>query len=72
MPKGGELKITARREDELIGFYEPFFTTKAKGQDLGLAAFKRLVEAQGGARTGGSCRGAGCTFTVKLPAPAGL
>ena len=43
------------------------FTTKAKGQGLGLAVVKRLVEAQGGLIGFDSVVGKGTTFYVKLP-----
>jgi signal transduction histidine kinase len=47
--------------------FNPFFTTKAKGQGLGLPVCKRLVEAQNGWITVESKPGEGSTFTVKLP-----
>ncbi len=45
----------------------PMFTTKAKGQGLGLAVVKRLVEAQGGVITFDSEVGKGTKFCIKLP-----
>jgi len=47
--------------------FSPFFTTKAKGQGLGLAVCKRLVEAQGGTITVKSKPRKGTAFTIKLP-----
>ncbi len=46
--------------------FKPLFTTKAKGQGLGLAVVKRLVEALGGNVTFESQEGKGTTFTVRL------
>jgi len=54
-------------EENLPRLFDAFFTTKAKGQGLGLAVCKRLVEAQGGSITIESKVGRGSTFTVKLP-----
>jgi signal transduction histidine kinase len=48
--------------------FNPFFTTKAKGQGLGLAVCKRLIEAQGGTINLTSQVGKGSNFTVTVPA----
>ena len=47
--------------------FTPLVTTKAKGQGLGLAVVKRLVEALGGAITFESKKGTGTKFTITLP-----
>lgn len=47
--------------------FTPLVTTKAKGQGLGLAVVKRLVEALGGSITFESELGKGTTFTINLP-----
>nr|MDO8079392.1 PAS domain S-box protein [Candidatus Freyarchaeota archaeon] len=54
-------------EENLSKLFEPLFTTKSKGQGLGLAVCKRLVEAHGGSITVESKVGRGSTFTVKIP-----
>jgi signal transduction histidine kinase len=51
----------------LAKLFSPFFSTKAKGQGLGLAVCKRLVEAQGGTITVKSKPRKGTAFTIKLP-----
>jgi signal transduction histidine kinase len=47
--------------------FQPLFTTKAKGQGLGLAVVKRLTEALKGTVTFESTPGNGTTFFVQLP-----
>jgi two-component system cell cycle sensor histidine kinase/response regulator CckA len=47
--------------------FTPLFTTKAKGQGLGLAVVKRLVDAMNGLIVFESQIGKGTTFTVTLP-----
>lgn len=47
--------------------FKPLLTTKAKGQGLGLAVVKRLIEALGGQVAFESQEGKGTTFTIELP-----
>jgi signal transduction histidine kinase len=47
--------------------FQPLFSTKAKGQGLGLSVCKRLVEAHNGSITFKSKVGKGSTFTVEIP-----
>jgi signal transduction histidine kinase len=54
-------------EDFKAKLFTPMMTTKAKGQGLGLAVVKRLIEALGGTVTFESQEGKGTTFTIKLP-----
>jgi PAS domain S-box-containing protein len=71
----GEGSLTVSVQDTGVGIapenlgrvFTPFFTTKAKGQGLGLAVCKRLTEAQGGTVTVTSQLGEGSTFTIKIP-----
>ncbi|XHH10304.1 MAG: ATP-binding protein [Candidatus Bathyarchaeia archaeon] len=51
--------------------FTPLVTTKPKGQGLGLAVVKRLIEALGGSLTFESQEGKGTTFTITLPKPNG-
>ena len=54
------------REDRPKMFV-PLFTTKAKGQGLGLAVCKRLIEAHDGTITFKSQTGKGSQFIIKIP-----
>jgi PAS domain S-box-containing protein len=54
-------------EEVKTKLFTPMFTTKAKGQGLGLAVVKRLVEAQGGSIGFESALGVGTKFLIKIP-----
>jgi signal transduction histidine kinase len=54
-------------EENLPKLFQPLFTTKARGQGLGLAVCKRIVEAHKGSIEVQSVEGKGSTFTVKIP-----
>ena len=75
--KEAEVYITV--EDTGVGIpeiirpnlFSPMMTTKAKGQGLGLAVVKRLVEALDGKITFESEEGKGTKFIIRLPNPKG-
>jgi signal transduction histidine kinase len=54
-------------DEQKSKLFQPLFTTKAKGQGLGLTVCKRLIEANEGHITFTSSLGVGSTFTVTLP-----
>jgi signal transduction histidine kinase len=54
-------------EENLDLIFSPLFTTKSKGQGLGLAVCKRLVEAHKGSITVESEPDQGSTFTIHIP-----
>ena len=47
--------------------YTPFFTSKDKGNGLGLVITKSIIEAHGGSLTCQSMPQKGTTFTISLP-----
>ena len=57
-------------EEKLSKLFKPFYTTKQNGMGLGIAYYKRAVEAHGGTISVRSTIDVGTTFTVKLPARA--
>jgi two-component system sensor histidine kinase AtoS len=71
--KDESLSVTVRDTGEGVApenlekIFNPFFTTKAKGQGLGLAVCKRLIEAQSGTISVKSELGKGSTFTIEIP-----
>jgi PAS domain S-box-containing protein len=54
-------------QDVRVKMFTPLFTTKSKGQGLGLAVVKRLVEALGGTIKFDSEENKGTKFTIELP-----
>jgi len=54
-------------EENMAKLFQPLFTTKARGQGLGLAVCKRLVEAHCGIISVESQVGRGSTFTIRIP-----
>ena len=70
-----EKQIVISIEDNGLGIAEenknkiftPLFTTKSKGQGLGLAVVKRLIEAQKGKITFESQQGKGTKFLITIP-----
>ena len=59
------------REEDIPHLFDPFFTTREKGNGLGLAMVHRAVEAHGGAILVDGNPGSGARFTIYLPAQTG-
>lgn len=55
------------KEEDKPHLFKPLFTTKAKGQGLGLAVVKRLIEALNGKISFESQEGKGTKFVIELP-----
>ena len=53
--------------DVISKLFTPLFTTKSKGQSLGLAVVKRLIEGLNGKVTVESEPGKGTIFTLIVP-----
>lgn len=53
--------------EELDKIFDPFFTKKASGTGLGLSIVLQIVTALGGRIDVASTKGAGTTFTIRLP-----
>jgi signal transduction histidine kinase len=51
-------------DDAKANLFKPFFTTKSRGQGLGLAVVKRLVESMNGAVSCDSQEGKGAKFSI--------
>jgi signal transduction histidine kinase/CheY-like chemotaxis protein len=55
-------------EENLSRIFDPYFTTKSKGNGLGLATAYSIIQKHGGLITAESQVGSGATFTFYLPA----
>lgn len=58
-------------DQELENLFSPFFTTKEKGNGLGLAEAYKIITAHMGKVTVRSAKGIGTTFTITLPSKKG-
>lgn len=83
MPKGGKLELSAVQEEHITitvsdtgqgipedikpKLFTPLVTSKAKGQGLGLAVVKRIIEALNGTITFESQEGKGTKFIINMP-----
>ncbi|MCW4030626.1 MAG: PAS domain S-box protein [Candidatus Bathyarchaeota archaeon] len=55
------------KDEDKVNLFKPLFTTKAKGQGLGLAVVKRFVDALNGSIALDTEVGRGTKFTISLP-----
>jgi signal transduction histidine kinase len=53
--------------EQMVHLFEPYYTTKAGGQGLGLPISKNIIESHGGTVSAVSFPGEGTTFTLTLP-----
>ncbi len=74
LPEGKYIKIvvedqgTGISEEHLQKIFDPYFTTKRKGNGLGLAIVYSIMKSHGGYITAESSVGIGTIFTLYLPA----
>jgi signal transduction histidine kinase len=54
-------------KDNMKMLFQPLFTTKSKGQGMGLAVAKRIIEAHKGTITAENVPKTGTTFIIKVP-----
>jgi signal transduction histidine kinase len=52
--------------------FDPFFSTRERGTDLGLAIARRIMRSHGGGITAGRVESGGTRFTLVLPADGGV
>jgi PAS domain S-box-containing protein len=78
LTKGRYVKITFRdngsgiEEKNLAKIFDPYFTTKARGNGLGLSSVYSIIKSHGGLITVDSKPGTGATFVIYLPAADGM
>ncbi|OQA78775.1 MAG: Blue-light-activated protein [bacterium ADurb.Bin243] len=74
LKKGDYVKITFKdngsgiEEKNLAKIFDPYFTTKAKGNGLGLSSVYSIIKSHGGLITVDSKIGEGTSFIIYLPA----